>query len=84
MQLMSQDSKYIIVRFAMLLALPKEDFHREAEDIHNRWFGDCAKKQCNIMIIALRMHKQPSSGTNRLSDVAVTVNINAEFNLSLI
>jgi len=22
----------------MLLALPKEDFHGEAEDIHNRWF----------------------------------------------
>ena len=22
----------------MLLALPKGDFHREAEDIHNRWF----------------------------------------------
>ena len=22
----------------MLLALPKGDFNREAEDIHNRWF----------------------------------------------
>jgi len=22
----------------MLLALPEEDFHQEAEDIHNRWF----------------------------------------------
>jgi len=37
-QLMSWDREYVIVRFAMLLALPKGDFHREAEDIHNRWF----------------------------------------------
>jgi hypothetical protein len=35
---MSWDREYVIVCFAMLLALPKEDFHREAEDIHNQWF----------------------------------------------
>jgi hypothetical protein len=37
-QLMSLDREYVIVRFAMLLDRPKGDFHREAEDIHNRWF----------------------------------------------
>jgi hypothetical protein len=36
-QLMSQDNEYLIVRFAMLVALPKGDFYREAEDINNRW-----------------------------------------------
>jgi hypothetical protein len=35
---MSLDREYVIVRFAMLVALPKGDFHREAEDIQNRWF----------------------------------------------
>jgi hypothetical protein len=44
----------------------------------------CAKIECNTMIIALRRHKDRSSGANRPSDVAVTVYINAEFNLSLI
>jgi hypothetical protein len=44
----------------------------------------CAKKECNTMIIVPRRHKHPSSGANRPSDIAVTVNINAEFNLSLI
>jgi len=33
------------------------------------------------MITVLRENKHPSSGANRSSDVAVTVNINAEFNL---
>jgi hypothetical protein len=33
------------------------------------------------MIIAPRRHLHPSSGANRPSDVAVTVNFNAEFNL---
>jgi len=37
-QLMSSDSEYVIVRFAMLSAMPKGDFHRQAEDINNRWF----------------------------------------------
>jgi hypothetical protein len=36
------------------------------------------------MIIVPSRHKHPSSGANRASDIAVTVNINAEFNLSLI
>jgi len=36
------------------------------------------------MIIAPRRHKHPSSGVNRPSDVAVPVNIDAEFNLGLI
>jgi len=44
----------------------------------------CAKNEYNTMIIAPRRHKDPSSGANRPSDIAVTVNINAEFNLSLI
>jgi hypothetical protein len=44
----------------------------------------CAKNECKTMIITPRRFKQPSSGANRPSDVAVTLNINAEFNLSLI
>jgi len=36
------------------------------------------------MRIAPRRHKDPLSGANRPSDIAVTVNIDAEFNLSLI
>jgi len=44
----------------------------------------CAKNECNTVIIARRWHKHPSSGANRPSDVAVTVNINAQFDLSLI
>jgi len=44
----------------------------------------CAKNECNTMITMPRWHKHPSSGANRPSDVAVRVNINAEFNLSLI
>jgi hypothetical protein len=44
----------------------------------------CAKNEFNTMIIPPRRHKHPSSGANRASDVAATVNINAEFNLSLI
>jgi hypothetical protein len=43
-----------------------------------------AKNECNMMIIAPRRHKHPSSGANRPPDVAVTVTINAEFNLSII
>jgi len=38
MQLMSQDTEYDIVRCAMLFALPKGNFHQEAEDIHNQLF----------------------------------------------
>jgi len=37
-QLMSYDREYVIVRFAMLLALPKGNFHWEGKDIHKRWF----------------------------------------------
>jgi hypothetical protein len=44
----------------------------------------CAKNKGNTMIIAPRWHKHTSSGAKRLLDVAVTVNINAQFNLSLI
>jgi len=43
----------------------------------------CAKNECNTTITAPRRHKHPSSGANTPSDFAVTVNINAEFNLSL-
>jgi hypothetical protein len=41
----------------------------------------CAKNKCNTMIIVPRRHQHTSSGANRPSDVAVTVNFNAEFNL---
>ena len=44
----------------------------------------CAKKECNNMITAPGCHKHSSSGAIRPSDGAVTVNINAEFNLSSI
>jgi hypothetical protein len=44
----------------------------------------CAKNECIMMIIPPRWHKHPASGANRPSDVAVTVNMNAQFNLSLI
>jgi len=44
----------------------------------------CAKKELNPMITELRRYKHPSSSANRLSDVGVTVNINAEFNLMAI
>jgi len=68
----------------MLLALPKGDFHREAEDIQIDGWKYCAKNECNTMLIAPRWHEHPSSSANRPSAVAVTVNINAEFNLSSI
>jgi len=41
----------------------------------------CAKNECNTMIPAPRTHKHSSSGEYRPSDIGVTVNINAEFNL---
>jgi len=44
----------------------------------------CVMNECNTTIIALRGLKHPSRGANWPSDVAVTVNINAELNLSLI
>jgi len=42
---MSYDREYIIVRFTMLLALPKVDFHWETENIHNEWFGVLCQEQ---------------------------------------
>jgi hypothetical protein len=44
----------------------------------------CARNECNTMRIAPTRHKDPSSGADRPSDIVVTVNINAECNLSLI
>jgi len=44
----------------------------------------CAKNECNTMRIEPRRHNDHSSSTNRPSDLAVTVNIDPEFNLSLI
>jgi hypothetical protein len=44
----------------------------------------CAKNEFNTIIIAPIWHKHPLSGANGPSDVAVTVNINAQCNLSLI
>jgi hypothetical protein len=40
-----------------------------------------AKNQWNTMILASRRHPHPSSGANRNSDIAVTENFHAEFNL---
>jgi len=45
MQLMSLDKEHVIVRFAMLLALPKGDFHRESEDIHSLWLQVLCQEQ---------------------------------------
>jgi hypothetical protein len=45
---------------------------------------DRAKHECNKIIIVPRMHKHPTSGANTPSDIAVTVNINAQVNLSLV
>jgi len=44
----------------------------------------CDKNGCNTMLIARGRHKHTSSSAYRPSDVAVTVNINAVFNPSLI
>jgi len=41
----------------------------------------CAKNECNTMIIEPRRHQHPSCRANRPSDIAVTVNMNAEFDL---
>ena len=43
-----------------------------------------AKHECNTVITAPRRHKHPSSIANRPSDGAVTLNINAEFNLTAV
>jgi hypothetical protein len=43
----------------------------------------CAMNECNTTIIAPQRHKHPASGAIRASDIAVTVNINAKFYLSL-
>ena len=45
---------------------------------------NCAKNECNTMIIVPRRLKHPSCGENTPSDIAVTVNNNAEWNLSFI
>jgi len=45
---------------------------------------NCAKNECNTFIIAPKRHQQPSSGANRPSDITVTVNLNAEFNLKAV
>jgi hypothetical protein len=44
----------------------------------------CAKNKCNNMIITPRRNKHRSSSANWPADISVTVNMNAEFNLSLI
>jgi len=68
----------------MLLALPKWDSTRKLQIYTIDGSKYCAKNRCNTMIIMARRHKHVSSSANRPSDVAVTVNINAEFNPSLI
>ena len=42
------------------------------------------QNKCNSMRLAPKRHTDPSSGANRPSDIAVTVNINAEFHLSVV
>jgi len=42
---MSYDREYVIVRLAMLLALPKGHFQGEVEDIQNRWFEVVCKER---------------------------------------
>jgi hypothetical protein len=44
----------------------------------------CAKNECNTMKVVPKWHKDPSSSANGPSHFAVTVNIDAEFDLSLI
>jgi len=44
----------------------------------------CAKNECYTMIVAAGNHQHTSSGANRPSDVAWTVNFNAEFNLIVV
>jgi len=68
----------------MLLAQPKGDFHREADNIHNEWFEVMCQERVQYYDHRAKHHKHPSSGANRPSDIAVTVNINAECNLGLI
>jgi hypothetical protein len=41
----------------------------------------CVKNECNTMITAPTRYKHTLCSANRRSDVGVTVNINAEFNL---
>jgi len=65
----------------MLLALPKGVSIRKLKIYTINGSKYCAKNKCNTMITTPRRHMYPTSGANTPSDVAVTVNINAEFNL---
>jgi len=65
----------------MLVALPRGDFHREAEDIHNRWFEVLCQEQVHYNDNRAKKASSPFKRANTPSDIAVTVNINAEFNL---
>jgi len=47
-------------------------------------FKYCARKRWNTMIIAPGTHKHPSSGANRTSYIAVTMNTNAKFHLTAV
>jgi hypothetical protein len=81
---MSYDREYVMVHFVMLVALPRgiSAWKLKIHKIDGSKY--CAKNNCNMMLITPRWHKHPSSGANRSSDVAATVNINDQFNLSLI
>jgi hypothetical protein len=65
----------------MLVALPKGDFRRDAEDIHNGWLDVLWQERVQYYDNLAKMTSHLSSGANRPPDNAVTVNINAEFNL---
>jgi hypothetical protein len=71
-----------MVHMAILLALPMSVSSAKLETHRIDGLKICSKNECNIMIIAGRSPQHPSSGANRPSDVAVTVNINAQFNQS--
>ena len=64
----------------MLLARPNEDFNRKMKIYTIDASIYCAQNDSNTMIIAPRRHQHPSGGANTPSDVAFTVNFNADLN----
>jgi hypothetical protein len=66
----------------MLLALPNGDFHRKAEGVHNQSFQVLCQERVQYDDNCAKKALHPSSGANGPSDFAITVNINAQCNLS--
>jgi len=84
MELMWYDREYVITYFTMSLALPKGEFHWEAEDILDQWFGVVRWERVRCNDDHPKRCKHLSSCASRLSDIALTVNINIEVDPSLI